>query len=151
MEPVSYFSLLRSKQIIRLGLALSLALLAAWTLGVVLEPSRRPEAAVRRYLTELESGFSEAALSLLTPEAESRWRDFVIFQRNNRYRVLSVAVGSTSVLDGLRGQGFWRPTHATLVVEVTELSGLQWRSSTLVPLRWEQGRWRLERPPFASD
>lgn len=134
-----------------LAAALWLLVLAAWAAGLLLEPSRGPDASIRRYLAELEAGRVEAALAMLTPDAEARWRDFVVFQRANRYEVVGVAVATTSLLDALGGAGFWRPSQATLVVDVIEPSAVRWRGSTLVPLRWEHGRWRLERPPFAPE
>jgi hypothetical protein len=135
----------------RAALAIWLLLVLALGADMVLEPSRAPEAAVRRYLAELEAGHVEAALSALTPDAVARWRDFVLFQRLNHYEVVSVAVRSTSLLDALTGQRPWQPDQATLVVDVTEPSGVQWRGSTLIPLRRDEGRWRLARPPFAAD
>lgn len=110
-----------------------------------------PEPAVRRYLADLESHQIERALAALTPEAAARWRDFVEFQQYNRYQVIGVAVRSPSLLASFLQGVPWRADQVTLVVDVTEPSGIRWRASTIVPVRYEQGRWLIERPPLASD
>lgn len=136
------------------ALHLALALLGLGWLVLLagqLADARRgsPEPAVRAYLADLEGQRVEQALAALTPEAAGRWREFVQFQQYNRYQVVSVAVRSPSLLDSLLRGVPWRADQVTLVVDVVEPSGIRWRASTVVPVRYEQGRWWLERPPLA--
>jgi hypothetical protein len=137
------------------ALTLSLALLAVgWLilgLGLVLDARRgSPEPTIRRYLTDLEAHRLEAASATLTPSAAERWRDFLEFQQFNHYGVVSVAVRSPSLIEAILTRTPWRATHATLVADVLEPSGIRWRGSTIVPLELRDGVWLLERPPFAS-
>lgn len=129
-----------------------LLLLCALALGVgLLVEYRRggPEPTLRAYLDDLGGQRPDAARAALAPEQREAWRDFVEFQQFNRYRVVSLSVRSPSLLAAtLRGLP-WRATEATLVVDVTEPSGLTWRGSTIVPVEWRDGRWLLSRPPFA--
>jgi hypothetical protein len=121
-------------------------------LGLAAETLRpNPEPTIRAYLADLEARRVEQALAALTPEAATRWGEFVELQQFNRYRVVSVAVRSPSVLESLtRGQP-WLATQATLIADVSEPSGITWRASTIVPLEYAGGTWRLRAPPFASQ
>jgi hypothetical protein len=130
-------------------------LLAGWLVlaGGLVADARRgsPEATLRGYLADLEARRTEAALAALTPDAAARWREFVEFQQFNRYRVVSVAVRSPSPLESLTEHRAWRATVATLVADISEPSGIEWRGSTMVPLDFVDGRWVLLRPPFATE
>ena len=110
-----------------------------------------PEPTLRQHLTDLEGQRVEAALAALTPEAAARWREFLELQQFNHYEVVSVAIRSPSLLDTLRSGQPWRPDQITLVADVREPSGVQWRGSTLVPVTHDGGRWLLARPPFAAE
>ncbi len=110
-----------------------------------------PEATLRGYLSDLEADRVEQALEVLTPEATARWRDFVDFQQHNHYEVISIATRSASLLSSALSWSPWRATQATLIVDVTEPSGQRWRGSTVVPVSWRDGRWQIERPPFATE
>ena len=110
-----------------------------------------PEATLRGYLSDLEADRVDRALQVLTPEAAVRWRDFVDFQQHNRYEVISIAPRSASLLSSVVNRSPWRATQATLIVDVTEPSGERWRGSTVVPVARRDGRWRIERPPFAAE
>lgn len=110
-----------------------------------------PEPTLRGYLSDLESDRVDRALNVLTPEATARWRDFVDFQQHNRYEVASIVIRSASLLSSVVSRSPWRATEATLIVDVTEPSGERWRGSTVVPVAWRDGRWQIERPPFATE
>jgi len=119
--------------------------------GLVVDARRgSPEATLRAYLADLEARRTEAALAALAPDAAARWRDFIEFQQFNRYRVVSVAVRSPSLLESFTQHRAWRATEATLVADISEPSGIEWRGSTVVPLDFVDGRWVLLRPPFAT-
>ena len=129
-------------------------LLAGWLVlagGLVVDARRgSPEATLRGYLADLEARRTEAALAALAPDAAARWRDFVEFQQFNRYRVVSIAVRSPSLLESLTQRRAWRATEVTLVADISEPSGVEWRGSTVVPVDFVDGRWMLLRPPFAT-
>jgi hypothetical protein len=110
-----------------------------------------PEATLRGYLSDLEADRIDRALYALTPEATARWHDFVDFQQHNHYEVISIVTRSASLLSSVVKRSPWRATQATLIVDVTEPSGERWRGSTVVPVAWRDGRWRIERPPFATE
>jgi hypothetical protein len=110
-----------------------------------------PEGTIRRYLADLGAERVEPALAALTPAASVRWRNFVDFQQHNRYDVVSIAVRSPSLLSSLIQGSAWRATQVTLIVDVLEPSGDRWRGSTIVPAEWRDGRWWIERPPFAPE
>jgi hypothetical protein len=110
-----------------------------------------PEDLLRTYLSDLGAQRSRDALEALTPAAAIRWGDFVDFQQHNRYQIVSIATRYPSLVEVALRQVPWRATQATLVVEVAEPSGTVWRGSTVVPVTWHDGRWWIERPPFASD
>jgi hypothetical protein len=120
-------------------------------IGLVADAGRgSPEATVRRYLADLEARQVAAALGALEPAAGVRWRDFVEFQQFNRYRVISIAVRSPSILESASGGRPWRATELTLVADIVEPSGIQWRGSTVVPVAQIDGRWVMRRAPFAD-
>lgn len=131
-----------------------LALLAlGWavlTLGLWADARRgSPEPALRRYLADLEGHRVPEAAAALEPSERARWADFLDFQQFNRYEVVSIAVRSPSLLEVAGTGRAWRATEATLVADITEPSGTRWRGSTVVGLRFADGRWYLDRPPFA--
>ena len=130
-------------------------LLVGWLvlgLGLVIDAARGgPEAVLRGYLADLEGRRVEAALGALAPGAAERWRDFVEFQQFNRYRVVSIALRSPSLVESLTRGRPWRVTEATLVADIVEPSGVEWRGSTVVPVDFVDGRWVLLRAPFAPD
>lgn len=135
-------------------LAASLALLAlGWAvlpLGLWADARRgSPEPALRQYLADLEAHRLAEASAALEPAERQRWRDFLDFQQFNRYAVVSIAVRSPSLLDVVTSARPWQATAATLVADITEPSGTRWRGSTVVGLRFADGRWYLDRPPFA--
>ena len=135
-------------------IAIGLLVLGWMLLPVLLLVDARrgsPEGTLRAYLADLEAHRTEAALAALAPDAAARWRDFVEFQQFNRYRVVSVAVRSPSLLESLRSGRPWRTTQATLIADIDEPSGLRWRGSTVVPVDFAAGRWLLLRPPFATE
>ena len=121
-------------------------------LGLVAETIRpNPDPTIRAYLADLEARRVDQALTALTPDAATRWREHVELQQFNEYRVVSIAARSPSIVESLtRGQP-WLATQATLIVDVSEPSGLTWRGSTIVPLEYANGSWRLREPPFASQ
>jgi hypothetical protein len=136
----------------RVALGLSVLGWLALLAGLVAEARRgSPEAALRGYLADLEGRRTEAALAALSPETALRWRDFVEFQQFNRYQVVSIAVRWPSLLESLVVGRPWRATEATLVADIVEPSGTQWRGSTVVPVDLVDGRWLLKRPPFATE
>jgi len=133
---------------------LSLALLGlGWLILAIglLADARRPspEGTLRGYLLDLQSQQLEAALAALTPREAARWRDFLEFQQFNQYELISIAVRSPSLLESLSAGTPWRGTQATLVADIVEPSGVRWRGSTIVPMEYVDGRWFLDRPPFA--
>ena len=136
------------------GWYISVALLglgwAALALGVWADGRRgSPEPALRQYLDDLENHRLAEASAAIEPDERQRWSDFLDFQQFNRYAVVSIAVRSPSLLDVVaRGQA-WQANKATLVADIVEPSGVRWRGSTVVGLRYADGRWYLERPPFA--
>jgi hypothetical protein len=137
-------------------LAVALGLLAlGWAvLGVGLVADARrgaPEATIRDYLADLEAHRVDAALAALEPDSRNRWREFLEFQQFNRYSVVSIAVRSPSLVEVLTRGVAWRPTQVTLIADILEPSGIRWRGSTIVRVRLGDGRWLLERPPFAPD
>ena|SRR5438874_1864141 len=135
---------------LRAALGLLLIGWLALAAGLVADARRgSPEATLRGYLADLEARRTEAALAALAPEAVARWRDFVEFQQFNRYRVVSVAVRSPSLLESLARRRAWRATEATLVADISEPSGIEWRGTTVVPVDLVDGRWVLSKPPFA--
>jgi hypothetical protein len=128
-------------------------LAASWLvlgLGLLVDARRgSPEPMVRAYLSDLEAHDISAAQAALEPSVVERWRDFLNFQQFNRYRVLSVAVRSPSLLESLTRGRPWRATELTLVADIQEPDGQTWRGSTVVPLAFVDGRWLMLRPPFA--
>ena len=128
-------------------LALGWAILG---IGLVADARRGgPEATLRQYLADLEGRGVDEALAALEPDVRDRWRDFLEFQQFNRYGPPSIAVRSPSLIEAFRNGGDWRPHQVTLVADILEPSGVRWRGSTLVPVRFADGRWYLGRPPFA--
>ena len=132
----------------------SLALVAiGWAvlgLGLCADARRpSPEPTVRRYLDDLENHRLAEASAALEPSDRQHWDDFLGFQQFNRYSVVSIAVRSPSLLEVATTGRPWLATRATLVADITEPSGTRWRGSTLVDLRYADGRWYLARPPFA--
>jgi hypothetical protein len=106
---------------------------------------------LRAYFDDLQSQRLDEALAALAPEAVSTFRDFLSIQQFNRYEIQSIAIQSPSLLDSLLQRLPWEARLATVVVDVTEPSGIRWRGSTLVPLRFDDGRWLLLEPPFAPQ
>jgi hypothetical protein len=132
-------------------IALGLGWLAL-AIGLLADAARPgPEPMLRGYLADLEAQRLPAALEALAPERRESWRPFVEFQQYNRYRVQSIAVRSPSLLEALSSGELWLADQATLVVDVTEPSGLTWRGSTVVPLVYREGRFVMVRPPFAAE
>jgi hypothetical protein len=120
--------------------------------GLVVDFRRdSPEATIRRYLADLGAERVELALAALTPAARARWHDFIDFQQHNRYNVVSIATRSASLLSSMVQGSPWRATQVTLIVDILEPSGQRWRGSTVVPVEWRDGRWWIERPPFAPE
>jgi hypothetical protein len=108
-----------------------------------------PEPALRQYLEDLQNHRLAEASAAIEPGERQRWDDFLDFQQFNHYTVVSIAVRSPSLLDVATHGGGWRADEATLVADIVEPSGVRWRGSTVVGLRYADGRWYLERPPFA--
>ena len=134
--------------------ALGLLALGWVALGVGLVADARrggPEATLREYLADLEGRRVDEALAALEPDVRDRWRDFLEFQQFNRYGPPNIAVRSPSPIEAFRDGVDWRPNQVTLLADVLEPSGIRWRGSTLVPVRYADGRWSLARPPFAPD
>ena len=135
-----------------LGAALGLLAIGWAALGVGLVADARrgsPDATIREYLADLEGRRVEEALAALEPGVRDRWRDFLEFQQFNRYALVSIAVRSPSLLEVLTAGVAWQATQATVVADIVEPSGVRWRGSTVVPVRYAEGRWYLARPPFA--
>jgi hypothetical protein len=132
-----------------LALGLGWLTLAVGLLADAARPG--PEPLLRGYLADLQAQRLSAAFESLAPERREAWRSFLEFQQHNRYQVQSIAVRSPSLLESLSSGRPWLADQATLVVEVTEPSGLRWRGSTVVPLSYRDGRYVMERPPFGSE
>jgi hypothetical protein len=141
-------------KVLRLPLPLAMLTIGSivLALGLLAEMSRpNPEPTIRAYLADLEARRVEQALAALTPEAAVRWREFVELQQFNRYGVVSIAARSPSLLESVARGLPWRATQATVIVDVSEPSGITWRGSTIVALEYANGDWRLQEPPFAPE
>ena len=131
--------------LVLLGLGWAVLLVGLWA------DARRgsPEPAIRQYLADLQNHRVEAALEALQPAVRERSREFIDFQQFNRYEIVSVAVRSPSLLAVAATGVPWRATQATLVADIIEPSGVRWRGSTLLDLTYAEGRWYIDKPPFA--
>ncbi len=133
----------------RLALALLLTSALVALVGPLWEAGQRaPEATVRAYLDNVGSSHLEDALDAVAPSVRPAARERVQNQLGNHYRLELVALGNPSLL--ARALGTSRTTaRATILAEVTPLSGESWKSTTVVRLVDEGGRWYLLDPPFA--
>jgi hypothetical protein len=142
----------------RLGLPLALLLLVIGAVIVagsaVFDLRTRatsPEATVRRYFDALQAGDVDAALNELSPATRSKDSAFVEAIAGNEYRVVGIAVRSTSLFDQVRGTAPG-PREVTVFLDVTEtFSGDRWQATPRVPLVQDSGRWYLARAPLAPN
>ena len=121
----------------------------AAVLGPLWEAGQRgPETAVRAYLAAVQRGDAEAALETLAPEVRASYLDRVQNQTGNSYRVEVLALGGPSVLArafGASGGRAW----ATVTAEITPEVGERWKSTAVVDVVQQDGRWYLLGAPFA--
>jgi hypothetical protein len=141
-----------------LGLPISVALLLLAGLIVAISAvndvrsrASSPDIVIRRYFAALQAGDADDALAALTPAARARDAAFVANGVNNTYRIVGIAVRSSSVLDRLGGSPAG-PIDATIFVEVEEaVSGAAWSATPRVPLTQADGHWYLARAPLAPE
>ena len=131
---------------------LALGLLATAALVAVLGPvwearQRAPEQTVRSYLAAVERGELEAALATLVPEAQAALRERIENQLGSRYRVEVVALATPSLLARVGGAPA-TTAEATILAEVTPVTGERWKSTSVVDLVERDGRWLLVDAPF---
>jgi len=131
---------------------LALGLLATAALVAVLGPvwearQRAPEQTVRLYLAAVERGELEAALTTLVPEAQAALRERIENQLGSRYRVEVVALATPSLLARVGGAPA-TTAEATILAEVTPVTGERWKSTSVVDLVERDGRWLLVDAPF---
>ena len=142
----------------RLGLPLALLLLffgglivAASAFVDLRTRSISPEATVRRYFAALQEGDVDSALQELAPAARSQDASFAEAIAGNEYRVVGVAVRSTSLLDQIQGAPPG-PKEVTIFLDITEtVSGDHWQATPRVSLVASSGRWYLGRAPLAPQ
>jgi hypothetical protein len=133
----------------RLALALLALCAVVAVVGPVLEARRRaPEQTVRAYLAAVERQDLEGALETLASEAREPERDQVELQLGSRYAILVLALGAPSIADRALGASP-DAAHATVLAEVTPVSGERWRSTTVVRMVSRDGVWYLLSAPFA--
>jgi hypothetical protein len=146
-----FYTSFTSIAVIALRLALGLLAVAALValLGPVWEAGQRgAEPVVRTYLAAVERGDLEGALETIAPEARAALRERVENQLGSRYRVEVLALASPSLLARARGAPA-TTAEATVLAEVTPVSGEPWKSTTVVELLNRDGRWLLLGAPFA--
>ena len=135
----------------RFPIALALLVVAA-TVAVAAPPfesrQRAPEGVARAYVQAVERGDLEAALATVDPVEREALRERVAWQLRNRYEIVTLVLGRPSVLDRVRG----RPRDAawaTVMADVTTVTGERWRSTSMAPFVLRDGVWYLVRPLFA--
>jgi hypothetical protein len=109
---------------------------------------RAPEGIARTYLRAVEQGDIEAALATIDPREREALREQVAWQRQNRYEIVTLILGSPSAVDRLTGQSL-APAWVTVMADVQTVSGERWRSTSTAPLVQVDGVWYLSRPLFA--
>jgi len=109
---------------------------------------RAPEGMARAYLAAVERGDLDAALATLPPEAREAARERVEVQLGNRYSIETLVLGRPSPLDRLAGRAL-PPAWATLLAEVTTVTGERWKSTSTAALVERDGVWYLAAPLFA--
>ena len=109
---------------------------------------RAPEGIARAYLRAVEAGDIDAALATIDPAQRDVQRERVEWQVRNRYAIVSLVLGRPSVLDRMTGRAD-DPAWATVLADVTTISGERWRSTSTAPLVERDGIWYLTRPLFA--
>jgi hypothetical protein len=132
---------------------LALVLLAVSALVAVLGPvwearQRAPEAAVRAYLAAVEREDLAGALRAVAPGERDELRERVELQLGSRYRVNVLALATPPLLARLLGTPA-TTAQATILAEVTPVSGERWKSTTVVDLILQDGTWYLIDAPFA--
>lgn len=109
-----------------------------------------PEATVRAYFAALEQGDVDGALSTLPQSIRGTWTPFVENGLHNEYRIVGVAVRSTSLMDQFRGMPAG-PQDVTIFLDITQnVDGVRWQAGPRVPLMLTEGRWLLAHPPLAE-
>ena len=138
-----------SMRALRLSLGLLVVCATVALVGPVWEARQRaPELAVREYLSAVEREDLDGALQAVVPEQRASVRERIENQLGNHYRVDVLALGRPSLLERARGvpdTSAW----ATILGEVTTVSGERWKSTSVVRLVEQDGRWYLLEPPFA--
>jgi hypothetical protein len=138
------------------------AVVALWTIGAIvvlvgtlLDVRGRasgPEAPLRTYLAAVTDEDLHAALLEIAPSARARAAPFVAEQLGNAYRIRGIGVRQPSLLDRLLGRA-GSPDHVLITVQldITLLSGEQWRATTHVPVVREPDGWYLAHAPLQPD
>jgi hypothetical protein len=132
---------------------LALALLGLCAVVALVGPAfesrqRAPEQTVRAYLAAVERQDLDGALEMLVHEAREPEHDRVELQLGSRYAIQVLALGGPSVVDRVLGASP-EAAHATVLAEVTPVSGERWRSTTVVQMVSRGGVWYLLSAPFA--
>jgi hypothetical protein len=128
--------------------------LLAWgmmlaALGPLCETRHRaPEGIARAYLVAVERGDLDQALATIAPDLREAFRERVEAQLGNRYTIETLVLGQPSVLDRVSERGL-PPAWATLLAEVTTVTGQRWKSTSTAPLVERDGAWYLAAPLFA--
>jgi hypothetical protein len=118
-------------------------------LGPLWEAGQRdPERVARTYLAAVERGDLDSALATIAPDLREAARERVAAQLLNRYRIETLVLGRPSFADRLAGRSL-PPAWATLLAEVTTVTGERWKSTSTAPLVERDGTWYLATPLFA--
>ncbi len=103
---------------------------------------------MRAYLAAVERGDLDAALATIDPAERADVEERIALQLGNRYQIDALVLGQPSLLDRLRDRSV-PPAWATLLADVTTVTGDRWKSTSTAPLVQRDDHWYLTEPPFA--
>jgi hypothetical protein len=110
-----------------------------------------PEAPLRTYLRAVQDEDLGAAMGEIFLESWPTALPFVAEQLGNQYAILGIGVRDRSLVDRLRGEPPLDRTLLTVQLDITLVTGEEWRTTAHVPVVRTPDGWYLLRPPLQPE